>query len=59
MDPASLRIVEYPHPALRAKTEEIPTPCAQEVRDVAQRMLELMREAEGVGLAAPQVNLPW
>jgi len=59
MDPASLRIVEYPHPALRARTEEVPTPCSSEVQHVAQRMLELMREAEGVGLAAPQVDLPW
>lgn len=30
-----------------------------EVRAVGRRMIELMREAEGIGLAAPQVGLPW
>ena len=30
-----------------------------EVRAVAARMLELMFEVEGIGLAAPQVGLPW
>lgn len=29
------------------------------VRAVAARMIDLMHEAEGVGLAAPQVGLPW
>lgn len=28
------------------------------IREVATRMLELMEEAEGIGLAAPQVGLP-
>jgi len=30
-----------------------------EVRAVADRMLELMHEADGVGLAGPQVGLDW
>lgn len=30
-----------------------------EVRAVAARMVQLMFEAEGIGLAAPQVGLPW
>jgi peptide deformylase len=30
-----------------------------EVRAVARRMIELMFEAEGIGLAAPQVGLSW
>ncbi len=29
------------------------------VRAVAERMIELMRAAPGIGLAAPQVGLPW
>jgi peptide deformylase len=29
------------------------------VREVARRMVQLMHEAEGVGLAAPQVGLSW
>lgn len=30
-----------------------------EVHAVAARMIELMREEDGIGLAAPQVGLPW
>jgi len=53
-----LRIVHYPDPVLRLKTpplEEV----TDEVRAVAARMLDLMHDAPGVGLAAPQVGLPW
>lgn len=57
-DPGSLSIVDYPHPALRARTHKV-DPGAQSVRAVAERMLELMYEAEGIGLAAPQVGLSW
>jgi peptide deformylase len=31
----------------------------EQVRAVAARMIELMKEAKGVGLAAPQVGLSW
>ncbi|MCE9589015.1 MAG: peptide deformylase [Planctomycetes bacterium] len=57
-DPAKLRIVLYPDPVLRAKAKPIPA-ITDEVRAVAQRMLQLMHEAPGVGLAAPQVGLNW
>lgn len=56
--PEQLRIVHYPNPALRAKARPIKT-VTDEVRAVARRMLELMHEAPGVGLAAPQVALAW
>lgn len=58
VDPASLRIVFYPAEVLRAKAREIPA-VTDAVRAVADRMVVLMREAEGIGLAAPQVGLPW
>lgn len=58
VDTSKLRIVEYPHPALRAKAIPIDR-ITDEVRTVARRMIDLMREAEGVGLAAPQVAVPW
>jgi len=58
IDPGSLAILHYPHSALRNKAEAVPA-VTEEVCSVAQRMVELMREAEGVGLAAPQVGLPW
>jgi peptide deformylase len=53
-----LKIVKYPHPALRQKAQPV-TAITAEVRHVAARMLELMYEHEGLGLAAPQVALPW
>ncbi len=58
VDPALLDILHYPDPALRAKAEPI-AGVTDEVRRVASRMIELMRLAEGIGLAAPQVGLPW
>jgi peptide deformylase len=53
----TLRIVHYPHPALK-KTAEPVTEFGDHIRRLAERMLELMRQDEGVGLAAPQVGLP-
>ena len=57
-DATSLRIVDYPDPVLRRRAEAV-DPSDEAVRDVARRMIELMHEAEGVGLAAPQVGLSW
>ncbi len=58
IDAPSLSIVSYPAPVLRRRAESI-DPITDEVRAVAERMTDLMREAEGLGLAAPQVGLPW
>jgi peptide deformylase len=58
MDPASLHILHYPERALRERAREVPK-VTEDVRAVARRMIELMFEAEGIGLAAPQVGLPW
>ena len=58
VDPASLEIVIYPDPALREPTAAV-DPADPVVAAVAARMIELMHEAEGVGLAAPQVGLSW
>lgn len=58
MNVAELDVVPYPHPALRwvAKPVATVTPLVQ---DVARRMIELMHEYKGVGLAANQVAVPW
>lgn len=53
-----LRVLYYPDPVLRRKAEPI-TEITDEVRDVARRMIELMHEHRGVGLAAPQIGIPW
>jgi peptide deformylase len=53
-----LRILIYPAAQLRARANSIDD-INDEVRSVANRMIELMRQAKGVGLAAPQVGLAW
>lgn len=58
VDVARLEIIHYPAAVLRRKAEPIPQ-INDVVREVARRMVELMHEAEGVGLAAPQVGLSW
>lgn len=55
---ANLNIVLYPDPVLRQKAEPI-AEIDETVRAVARRMIELMHGEEGIGLAAPQVGLPW
>lgn len=57
-DPAMLHIRTYPDPALRAPARPV-AEVTDEVRAVALRMIELMYQARGIGLAAPQVGLPW
>ena len=56
MEPGN-KIVQYPHPALRFPARPVLSIDA-ELRRYAGRMLELMYEHEGLGLAAPQVALP-
>ncbi|MDY7109123.1 MAG: peptide deformylase [Planctomycetota bacterium] len=58
VDPDQLSILIYPHPALRQKGEPV-DPADEHVHAVARRMIQLMHEADGVGLAAPQVGLAW
>ena len=49
-------IVRYPDPRLRQKCERIET-FDDSVAAVADRMLEIMKANEGVGLAGPQVGI--
>ena len=58
VDLQALRIVHYPDPVLRLKARPVQA-VTDEVRAVARRMIELMHQARGVGLAAPQVGLSW
>jgi peptide deformylase len=53
-----MKIVQYPHPALRAKCRPLAT-LDGEVRTAAAQMLDLMYRHEGLGLAAPQVALDY
>ncbi|MFO0876284.1 MAG: peptide deformylase [Gemmataceae bacterium] len=56
--PTPLKIVHYPHPSLRHKARPL-TGIDDKVRHVARAMLDLMYEHKGLGLAAPQVGLPF
>jgi len=50
-----LNIVRYPEPVLRARCQSVPT-ATEEHKKLADDMLETMRAANGVGLAAPQIG---
>ncbi|QQX76747.1 MULTISPECIES: peptide deformylase [Aequorivita] len=52
-----LPIVAYGDPVLRKETTEI-TKDYPNLEEVLENMFETMYEARGIGLAAPQVNLP-
>jgi peptide deformylase len=50
------QIVTLPEPVLRRKARKI-TDFGQDLQTLLDDMIETMREAPGVGLAAPQVNI--
>ncbi|NIO41944.1 MAG: peptide deformylase, partial [Burkholderiales bacterium] len=52
-----LKIVHYPHPALRHPSKPVRRVDAQ-LKNIVAQMFELMYDQRGVGLAANQVNLP-
>jgi peptide deformylase len=52
--PTTLSIVQYPHPVLRKRAEPV-TVFDDDLRAFCQRMFACMDDANGVGLAAPQV----
>jgi peptide deformylase len=52
------KIVHYPHPALRHKSQPVTT-IDKELHLHIGEMMELMYQAKGLGLAAPQVALPF
>lgn len=55
---ALLNIIEVPHPVLRKKAKEVPPDEINEsMEQFIQNMIDTMREAPGVGLAAPQVSV--
>lgn len=43
-------------PVLRRKADAVGDPASEEIRTLIPEMVETMREAEGVGLAAPQIG---
>jgi peptide deformylase len=53
-----MHIIEYPHPTLRHKSKPVRRVDAA-LRETVQEMFRQMYEAEGIGLAANQVDLPY
>ena len=53
---ALLTILEYPDPRLRIKAEAV-TGVDSEIRQLAEDMLETMYAANGIGLAATQIDV--
>ena len=57
-DMAILKIARMGHPVLRRPAQEIADPAAPEIQTLVQDMIETMEDADGAGLAAPQVHVP-
>ena len=53
-----MKIVHYPHPTLFHKSKPLRR-VNDRIKDIVREMFELMYEANGVGLAANQVDLPF
>jgi peptide deformylase len=52
-----LKVIQYPNPILSRKAEPIQKLGKEDFR-LIQDMVETMYEEDGVGIAAPQVNIP-
>lgn len=51
----SKEIIKYPNPILKKKSEEVKE-ITEEIKNLSQKMVEMMIENEGIGLAAPQAG---
>jgi len=55
---AILKIARMGHPVLRQRAQEVADPASPEIRRLVADMVETMIDANGAGLAAPQVHVP-
>src|SRR5262245_25356238 len=55
---AILKIARMGHPVLARKAEPVSDPTSPEIRRLVRDMIETMADANGAGLAAPQVHVP-
>ena len=55
---AILKIARMGHPVLATVAQSVPDPTAPDIRRLVADMLETMIDANGAGLAAPQVHVP-
>ena len=55
---AILKIARMGHPVLARRADPVPDPTSAAIRRLVADMLETMIDADGAGLAAPQVHVP-
>ena len=55
---AILKIARMGHPVLLQRAEPVADPGSAEIRRLVADMIETMEDANGAGLAAPQVHVP-
>jgi peptide deformylase len=55
---AILKIARMGHPVLAQRAEPVSDPTAPGMRELVRSMIETMVDANGAGLAAPQVHVP-
>ena len=55
---AILKIARMGHPVLIRRADSVEDPTAPEIRRLIADMAETMEDAQGLGLAAPQVHVP-
>jgi peptide deformylase len=55
---AILKIARMGHPVLARRAEPVADPTGPEIRRLVGDMVETMEDADGAGLAAPQVHVP-
>jgi peptide deformylase len=53
-----LKIARMGHPVLARRAEPVADPCAPQIRRLVGDMIQTMIDANGAGLAAPQVHVP-
>ena len=51
-----LPILTYPNKVLRQPTEPVKFPLSKEIQKLTKDMIDTVRKADGIGLAAPQVG---
>src|SRR4051794_23411877 len=57
--PLLRQIAQLGHPVLRTPAAPIALPASEVIRSLIDDMGETLRDADGVGIAAPQVYEPW
>ena len=53
-----MKIARMGHPVLRQRAQDVDDPGAPEIQQLIADMMETLDDAQGAGLAAPQVHVP-